>query len=207
MAHALEVYAGIPCVQRKIIVHDPVDTDRVEEIIQRLGISNCLLTPGGATRQDSVRRGLACVTTDRVLTHNAAVPFLTPEMIERVIATDADCVSTATEVKDSLVRVSESGLLPVARTGLRIVNSPQIFRTAFFEQAHESAISEGKQFTSDTELMLHYGRSVRLVPGPAWSFKITDRVDFVLAEMILVRPELFPALLPCRQKYASAPSV
>jgi 2-C-methyl-D-erythritol 4-phosphate cytidylyltransferase len=46
--------------------------------------------------------------------------------------------------------------------------------------------------------MLHFGKSVRLVSGPSWSFKITDRVDLALAETILARPDLFPSLLACR---------
>jgi 2-C-methyl-D-erythritol 4-phosphate cytidylyltransferase len=198
MVHALEVYDCVPFVGRKIIVHDPVDANRITEIIQDAGISNCVLTPGGATRQESVRRGIACAATQRVLTHNAAVPFLNEEMIERALAVDADCVSTATEVKDSLVRVDGGDLLPIPRAGLRIVNSPQAFKTAALHEAHESALAAGKLFTSDTELMLHFGKSVRLVSGPSWSFKITDRVDLALAETILARPDLFPSLLACR---------
>lgn len=198
MVHALEVYDCVSFIGQKIIVHDPVDADRITGIIEEAGISNCVLTPGGATRQESVRRGLAGVTTPRVLTHNAAVPFLNEEMIARALAVDADCVSTATEVKDSLVRVDGGDLLPIPRAGLRFVNSPQAFKTDALREAHNSALATGKIFTSDTELMLHFGKSVRLVSGPSWSFKITDRVDLALAETILARPDLFPALTACR---------
>src|ERR1700712_679369 len=67
MIHALEVYDPLPFVAQKIIVHDPVDADRIEEILQNAGILHYVLTPGGTTRQESVRRGLACTTTARVL--------------------------------------------------------------------------------------------------------------------------------------------
>jgi len=194
MVHSLEVFDGIPSIGRKIIVHEPAETERITLILEKYRISNWIMIPGGSTRQESVRRGLGLATTSRILTHNAAVPFVTPEMIAQVIAIDADCVTTATEVLNNMVRTDGETMLPVPRKGLRVVNSPQSFRAAAFRNAHETAAAEGKQFNSDAELMLHYGHVPQLVPGPAWSFKITDRVDLALAETILTRPDLFPAI-------------
>jgi 2-C-methyl-D-erythritol 4-phosphate cytidylyltransferase len=194
MTYALLAYEKLPFVGKKIIVHDPCDRDRVERILQQHGISRTLLVAGGATRQESVRAGLDQVETVRILTHNAAVPFVTGEMVERVLAEKADCVTTVTEVQDNLVRFEKNTLLPVSRHGLQIINSPQSFHAARFRDAHQRGKAEGKQFNSDAELMLHYGYSLSLVPGPAWSFKVTDRVDLALAETILNRVDLFPAL-------------
>ena len=193
MIHSLEVYEGLPFIGRKIIVHDLAQKAQIQENLGKYQISNCTLVAGGLTRQESVRSGIACATTPRVLTHNAAVPLVTREMIELVMQPGADCVTTATEIKDSLVRVDREQLTSISRKGLFIVNSPQVFRTDAIRQAHESAASANIGFNSDAELMLHYGYSVRLVPGAPWSFKITDRVDLALAETILKRPDLFPA--------------
>jgi 2-C-methyl-D-erythritol 4-phosphate cytidylyltransferase len=196
MTYALQAYEKLPFVGQKIIVHDPCDRERIERILREHGISNTVLVEGGSTRQESVRAGLDQAATPRILTHNAAVPFVTSEMVERVLAEDADCVTTATEVQDNLVRFEKNALLPVSRRGLQIINSPQSFHTARFRDAHTRGKAEGKQFNSDAELMLHYGYSLILVPGPAWSFKVTDRVDLALAETILSRTDLFPALTP-----------
>ena len=39
---------------------------------------------------------------------------------------------------------------------------------------------------SDTELMLHYDRTVRFVPGTERNFKITTPLDLAVAEAILL---------------------
>lgn len=194
MIHSLEVFEHIPAIGRKILVHEPGESDRIKRLVEEHRISNCILVPGGGTRQKSVRNGLAVVETPRLITHNAAVALITPALVEQVMAVDADCVTTASEVQDNMVRMDEGHLVPIPRKGLQVVNSPQSFRTAPFRDAHERAVREGREFNSDAELMLHYGHASHLVPGPAWSFKITDRVDLALAETILKRPDLFPAL-------------
>jgi 2-C-methyl-D-erythritol 4-phosphate cytidylyltransferase len=194
LIHSLEVFERLPIIGKKIIVHDPAEADRLDLILSAHGITDYHLVAGGNTRQESVRRGLAEVTTTRVFTHNAAVPFITPAMLNRVMSTSADCVTTSTSVQDSLVRVVEGQLQPIPRAGLCVINSPQVFRTAIFRDAHESAFRSGTKFNSDAELMLHFHHTLQLVPGPPWSFKITDRVDLALAETILQRPDLFPEL-------------
>jgi 2-C-methyl-D-erythritol 4-phosphate cytidylyltransferase len=192
LLHSLAVFEQLPMVGRKIIVHDPADATHLTGILDKHGISQWVLVPGGGTRQESVRRGLALVGTERVITHNAAVPFITCGMVADAVATAGDCVTTATEVQDNLVREVGATVRPVVRQGLRVINSPQVFSTAAFRRAHALALVEQRAFNSDSELMLHYGHAVTLIPGPPWSFKVTDRVDLALAETILQRPDLFP---------------
>ena len=55
-----------------------------------------------------------------------------------------------------------------------------------FRDSHERARRDGYVPASDTELMLHYGRTVRLVLGIEQNFKITTPLDLAVAEMILV---------------------
>jgi len=195
MAYSLLSYERMPFVGAKIIVYDLSESERVARIVADYGITNCRFVAGGATRQDSVRAGLAEVRTSRVLSHNAAVPFVTIDMVTQVLRSPADCATTVVEVQDNLVRHEKGRLVPVERRGLQVINSPQSLHSARFRDAHHRAHQQGLKFTSDTELMLHFGHSLELVPGPAWSFKITDRVDLALAETILSRPDLFPALL------------
>lgn len=207
MVHALEVFERIPEIRRKIIVHHEADTGQIRDILAQHAISQCVLITGGKTRQESVRRGLTLAVTPRVLTHNAAVPFITEQMIAHVLALDADCVTTATELKDNLLKVVAGALYPVNRGLLRIINTPQAFRAAVLREAHDTAVAEEREFVSDAELMLHYNHSVQLVPGPPWAFKVTDRVDLALAATILAHPELFPDCRPhaAPQSHSAAP--
>ena len=192
LIHPLKVFELIPQIGQKIIVHEPSQRDRVAALLEQYGISNWVLAIGGDSRQESVRRGLERVLTPRVVVHNAVVALVTRKLIENVIAVDCDCVTTGTELQDNLVRGAEFALEPVDRKELRIINSPQSFRTAVLRECHARALQEGVQTKSDCELMLKYHRQVRLVPGTARNFKITTMLDFALAETLLARPELCP---------------
>lgn len=195
MIYSLEVYERIPQIGHKIIIHAAGESNRIQAILDRYKITNYLLVQGGETRQESVRRGLAHVSTPRVVTHNAAVAFVSVQTVMQAIATMADCVTTSSKVKDNMVAVGNGSLRHVSRHGMYVINSPQTFRTSVFRAAHACAEKEGLKFSTDAELMLHYEHEVRLVSGPAWSFKITERADLVLAETMLTRPDLFPCLL------------
>jgi 2-C-methyl-D-erythritol 4-phosphate cytidylyltransferase len=192
LLHPLAVFDQMPQIGQKIIVHEPSQRDRVGALLEQYGIRNCVLTAGGNTRQESVRRGIERVQTARVVLHNAVVALVTRKLIENVIAVNCDCVTTGTELQDNLVRGGEFALEPVNRKELRIINSPQSFRTAVLRECHARALQEGVQTNSDCELMLKYHRQVRLVPGTFRNFKITTELDLALAETLLEHPELCP---------------
>jgi len=95
-------------------------------------VSTCV--PGGGTRADSVRAGLAEVPEDAVvvLVHDAARPLLPAEVIERVLAPLSegwDGAVPGVPVSDTLKRVGADGGVEetVARDGLWAVQTPQAF--------------------------------------------------------------------------------
>src|SRR5438132_7773434 len=95
-------------------------------------VSACV--PGGETRADSVRAGLAEVPEDAVvvLVHDAARPLLAEDVIERVLAPLAegwDGVVPGLPVSDTVKRVGDGGRVEetVARDGLRTGRTPQAF--------------------------------------------------------------------------------
>lgn len=183
--HPLLVFERIPAIGRKIIVCQPDCAGATAEALTRHGITNWELTDGGATRQESVRRGLARVTTDRVVIHNAAVALITCDLVRNVIDIDEDCVITATPLEINVVRGDEYAETSVDRRRLKAINTPQSARTAVSRECHARAARDGLSFSSETELMLHFGLKVRLVPGSPHSFKITTRLDLALAEVLL----------------------
>ena len=185
IVHPLRVFRALPWVGRIIVVHGPDQKETLAGILEDFGLVDCLTVEGGATRQESVRRGLASVTTPKVIVHNAAVALVTSATIEQVIAIDADCVTTTTAVETNLVRGGDVAEAIVSRAGLKVINSPQCFRTAVLRDCHARAFADGLAFASETELMLHFGITVRLVPGPFRNFKITTAHDLMVAEAIL----------------------
>lgn len=183
--HPLLVFERIPAIGRKIIVCQSDSAAATAEALTSHKITNWELTDGGATRQESVRRGLDRVTTDRVVIHNSAVALITCDLVRNVIAIDEDCVITATPLEINVVRGDEYAEAPVDRRQLKAINTPQSARTAVSRECHARAARDGLSFSSETELMLHFGRKVRLVPGSPQSFKITTRLDLAVAAALL----------------------
>jgi len=189
IVHPLRIFAQIPWIGRKIVVHDPSQKSRLEAMMAEHGIDGITWIEGGKTRQESVRRGLAAVQTRRVITHNAAVALVTRALIEQVSAHEVDCVTTATPVQDNMVYGAGRVERLVSRQGMCVINSPQCFVTAVLRRCHERAAADQVAAQSDAELLIHYGHTVQLVPGDFRSFKITTPIDLLMAEALLAHAD------------------
>ncbi len=143
---------------------------------------------GGATRQDSVLRLLRATAADTVLIHDAARPFVPPQVVgallEAVVETGA--ASVALPVADTLVRAGPGELWGegVAREGLWAVQTPQGFHRTLLLRAHEAAVADGYAATDDAGLIARQGGRVRLVRGDARLFKVTTPGDLALARAL-----------------------
>ena len=149
---------------------------------------------GGATRQESVRRGLEHIANlsltegpERVLIHDAARPFVDDAMIDRVLAalTGAPGAIAALAVTDTLKRGIDGRVAStVPRDGLWRAQTPQGFRFADILAAHRAAAgsSTGAEMTDDAAVAERAGLAVALVEGAAENVKITTAEDLVRAE-------------------------
>jgi 2-C-methyl-D-erythritol 4-phosphate cytidylyltransferase len=147
---------------------------------------------GGETRAESVRAALGDVAPEAlvVLVHDAARPFVSDDVIERVLGALADGYEGAVPalpVPDTLKRV-EGPLVAetVSREDLVSVQTPQAFLAPVFRRAYEGDISD---VTDCSSLVERAGGRVAVVEGDPRLFKITTRADLVLAESLLDRPE------------------
>ncbi len=97
--------------------------------------------PGGETRSDSVRAGLAEVPEEAavVLVHDAARPLVDEAVVERVVLAledGWDGAVPAMPVPDTLKRADgEAVVETVDRTGLIAVQTPQAFLAATLRRA------------------------------------------------------------------------
>jgi len=157
----------------------------MHQILLEYRLSHFILVKGGEVRAESVRNGLDHVQSERVITHNAAVPFVTKRLVDQVVAENYDCVTTATPLEYNLCEGEAFGERIVPRARLKLISTPQSFRTRVFRECHERARQDGYTPQSDCELMLHYGYTVRFVPGTASNIKITTQLDLMTAEMML----------------------
>jgi 2-C-methyl-D-erythritol 4-phosphate cytidylyltransferase/2-C-methyl-D-erythritol 2,4-cyclodiphosphate synthase len=156
---------------------------------------------GGATRQDSVWAGLRELSAgmDCVLIHDAARPFLRPELIESCAqaARTHGAAVAAVPVTDTLKRASDELVSGgVHRRNLWAAQTPQAFRVEVIIEAYRRARKEGVAATDDASLVEAIGYPVRLVMGSPRNMKITYPEDLALAE-ILMRAEAGATLVRC----------
>lgn len=160
-----------------------VPADRPTDWPERRGVA---YVAGGATRQESVRAMLAATGAEYVLVHDVARPFLTPEVIGRVLtATRTHGAATAVQkMADTVITVSGTEL---DRTDLRAVQTPQGFRRELLVAAHASAAETGVLATDDAGLVRRLGHKVETVEGSPLLLKLTTQEDLLIAEALMQR--------------------
>lgn len=190
LARTLEAFARIPGIDRIIVVIGAGDN----ALFAGLGhtADGCETVIGGATRQQSVLAGLEALAKDThapdlVLIHDAARPFVSAEVIARVVEAleHAPAALPVMPVPETVKRL-EGGTTVVAtidRSALATAQTPQGFRFADILATHRrAAASSGTQFTDDASIAEWAGLAVRAVAGDGRNFKITTREDFERAE-------------------------
>jgi 2-C-methyl-D-erythritol 4-phosphate cytidylyltransferase len=144
--------------------------------------------PGGATRAESVRAGVAEVPEDAavILVHDAARPFLPEEVIERVLTVLGegwDGAVPGVPVTDTLKRTGgdRAVIETLERDGLVAVQTPQ----AFVADALRRAVTSGGEATDCAALVEASGGRVRVVDGDQRLLKITTPADLERVEGFL----------------------
>lgn len=192
LTHSLSTYLSHP---RQFTLAVVIAADDAE-LYQSTTDSDARLRPpveGGATRQESVLAGLRSLADDppeTVLVHDAARPFVTGDLIERVASgLDRDeAVLPATAIASTLKSVDGERLVTgtVPRTGLYAAQTPQGFHYQTLLDAHERAVSSGRTFTDDAAVAEWAGVPVRIVAGDAGNIKLTTSDDVTEANRRLL---------------------
>lgn len=135
---------------------------------------------GGASRSESVRRGLAAVARNATIicVHDAARPFANEDDFRRVIEAvvgGADGAVPAIPVADTIKVVDDTGqvMRTPPRGSLRAVQTPQAFRAEMLRRAHAAR----GESTDDAALVEAQGGRVMVVDGDILNRKITTRDD------------------------------
>ncbi len=152
------------------------------------GIAHLPPVAGGATRQDSVRRGLDALlpyAPDLVMVHDGCRPFFPATTITelRRAVEQVEGAIPAVPVSETLKRSGDGRIgATVSREGLYRAQTPQMFHFALLHRLHHSA-AQGA--TDDGAILEAAGHAVALVPGSEDNVKLTYPEDFVRLERIL----------------------
>jgi 2-C-methyl-D-erythritol 4-phosphate cytidylyltransferase / 2-C-methyl-D-erythritol 2,4-cyclodiphosphate synthase len=185
-----------------IVVALAADDTRWPAIAASMTGSKIETTIGGASRQESVMRGLKALegragADDWVMVHDAARPCLTSADLKALIDAVEGCEDAAnaaavngavlaSPVHDTVKR-ERGGIAAdtVDRTGLWRALTPQMFGYARLTQALENAATLGLAVTDEAQAMERLGLPARLVRGSPFNIKVTTVSDLVMAESIL----------------------
>lgn len=189
LLRAIRPFLGHPGIEEVILVLPEADADRPPEWLESLPTT---IVAGGAERGDSVWNGLQHLSSDieTVLIHDGARPFVSREIIDRVIEAAAKGASiTAVPVTDTIKVADSDGLVTgtLDRNHLWRAQTPQGFPAELIRQAYTSARNKGIRATDDAALCEQLAIPVRLVEGSPQNMKITDATDLTIAEAIASR--------------------
>ncbi len=144
------------------------------------------LVKGGKTRFESVRNGLGF--TDEpglVAIHDGVRPFVSIDTIKRCFET-AEKYGNAIPVispSDSLRIETENGSMPVDRTRIKLIQTPQVFRTDLIMYAYRQDYLP--EFTDDAIVLERTGAKINLVEGNRENIKITTPEDLLVARSLI----------------------
>jgi 2-C-methyl-D-erythritol 4-phosphate cytidylyltransferase len=180
LAESLERLEWSDWIDSIVVVSPPDWEEPVILLAEELGCGKVVsVVPGGESRADSVRAGLAEVSEDAsvVLVHDAARPILPEEIIERLLTTlpeGWDGVLPGLPVDDTVKRVEgEQVAETVDREGLVVAQTPQ----AFVWPVLRDAAASGEDATDCAALVERRGGRVKVVPGDRRLLKVTEPAD------------------------------
>ena len=171
-----------------VIVSRPDDIEKIQEIIKTYKIEKVTdIVSGGKTRQLSIINGLNKVTSDIVLIHDAARPFVSQAQIDEVIkSVDKNkAAALGIPISDTL-KLSNNGKIvkTIDRNGMYAIQTPQGFDTKLIKAAHENATKNNISVTDDCSVAEAMGIDVFIVNGSARNIKITNPDDIIIANAI-----------------------
>jgi len=178
-------FARCPAIDEIVLVAARGERERVSSLLPPIS-QPVRIVDGGSERRDSARAGVEASSGDIVLLHDGARPFVSAELIERVVAAAIEhgaCVPVL-PVVDTLRHVEKDGMLASAvldRSTVARMQTPQAFRRELIRRALRTCPNDA---SDDAAAVLALGEGVITVPGEATNLKVTTPEDLALAEAI-----------------------
>ena len=146
-------------------------------------------TVGGETRFHSVRNGVSLIEEESIIfVHDGVRCLVTPQLI-RYCYDSAVLVGSAipsVPLKDSVRILKDGNTSAMDRNLLRFIQTPQTFHSKILLPAMQN-IEFKEKFTDEATVVEAYGIDIHLMEGEETNIKITQPVDMMLAEQILLQ--------------------
>jgi 2-C-methyl-D-erythritol 4-phosphate cytidylyltransferase/2-C-methyl-D-erythritol 2,4-cyclodiphosphate synthase len=181
LQHSVDAFLGHGRVTEVVVVLPRAVAQDPPAWMVRAG-ARLRIVEGGERRQDSVANAFDRVDprSDVVLVHDAARPFVTPELISRSIDAAAahGAAIVAVGVADTVKRVDAGGAVAetLPRETIYLAQTPQAFRRSVLADAIALGRA-GAAATDEAMLAEQAGHRVHVIRGDTANVKITTAAD------------------------------
>ncbi len=150
------------------------------------------VVPGGATRAESVWRGLEALplSTAYVAIHDGVRPLIKPSDIDVVVhEAHKHRAAILGRPADETVKRAKAGLIlaTLDRDKLFLAETPQAFQFDIIKEAYQQGMARSLSATDDAAMVEALGFKVRLVESTGPNPKLTTRDQLEFIKMMLER--------------------
>ncbi len=190
LIHTLEVFQQDPFCTGIWLAVKPEERIYIQELLDEYRITKVKGLPdGGAERQHSVHSCMKEMQqAEIVLVHDAARPFITHDIIAKLVqsAHDFGAAIAGVRAKDTMKKV-RNGVIEetVDRDSLWMIQTPQAFRFDLIVEAEDVAEKVGFLGTDEAMLVERLGHTVHIVESSYENVKMTTQEDLLFGEAIL----------------------
>ena len=159
------------------------ENDQTIKLLSEYGIDNWHTCKAGKTRQESVYNGLEHVKTKNVLICEAVRPFMSINLIKKVIEADGDCVAPIDLSSASVIDILGNSYY---RNDFGCVQMPQKYDNQKLYKVHTGMISQMDLIYKFQKISgeVTFKRKI-IFHGERENIKITYPIDLKIAEAIL----------------------
>ncbi len=152
---------------------------------------NINVLPGGSSRVETIQNGVNNLNefTDYVLIHDGARPFISKDLLNRLLTAleNYNSVIPAVSVKDTIKVKNNNSLVvnTLDRDSLVAVQTPQAFSYKIIREAYERVEEIDGKIYDDSLIVERLGEPVKIVEGDYENFKITTKEDLEKANYLI----------------------
>ncbi|MBC7553536.1 MAG: 2-C-methyl-D-erythritol 4-phosphate cytidylyltransferase, partial [Taibaiella sp.] len=175
LSHAIAAFVrALPDIE-VILVLPEGQLSYAQIVLLSLPVSvDVTLVTGGETRFHSVQNGLAAIDGEGIVfVHDGARPLVSATLIKRCLAQAVEKGSaiSAIPVAESMRMVNGDTSTPVNRDQMRIIQTPQTFRTNIIIPAFAAPYNPA--FTDEATVVEAAGTPIYLAEGEKQNIKVT----------------------------------
>ena len=187
LIHSIQAFiSAIPDMDIVVVLPGAYLETGSDLVARHLPEHTIFFAEGGETRFHSVQRGLQLVREPSIVfVHDAVRCLVSPDLIRRCYrqAMESGSAIPAVAVSDSIRKLEACGHIPIDRSVLRAIQTPQTFRSEILLPAFKQ--SYDPLFTDEASVAERHGHRVELVEGETSNIKVTWPVDLIVATELL----------------------